>query len=186
MKKRSKHAGYTQPPFKPTKAQRKLVSMLIAMHVSWDDIRELIINPTTGNPICKETLSKFFRRELAAGGAELKKLAATKYFQALSRGKDWAVKWTLRNRFGWVGEGSLPVPLESLGELKNEGITINFVTPSKKVEQLVDITPPAPSPSPYEGQAADYNKPAIEPPRPRQSTPFGSIWEQPKSNNWMK
>jgi hypothetical protein len=172
------------PKFVPTRAQRKLVSQLIAMHVSWDEIRELVINPATGNPICKEMLSGCFKRELSAGGAELKRLGATKYFQALSAGKDWAVKWTLRNRFGWVGEGTNPIPIEVLGAAKDEGIAITFVTPDKKSEQLVDITPAAPSP--YEGQPADYSKPALEPPRPRQTTPFGSIWERPKGTDWMR
>jgi hypothetical protein len=184
-KKGSKGRAY--PKFVPTKAQRKLVSQLIAMHCSWDEIRELVINPATGNPICKEMLSRNFKRELAVGGVELKRLGTSKYFEALKRGKDWAVKWTLRNRFGWVGEGSLPVPVEMIGQAGDEFMQIRFVNGPGNKPEPVDITPPAPTPSPYEGQPADLSRPAIEAPRPRFRTGTGAIFEAPpKPGDWMK
>src|SRR5262245_13505633 len=86
--------------------------MLIGLHVTWDEIRQLIINPHSGQPISKATLMKHFRRELAAGGAMLKELAASKYFEALRAGEAWAVRMAMRNRFGWVTEGSTPIPIE--------------------------------------------------------------------------
>src|SRR5262245_66684404 len=98
MKKPRSH-GKPTPPFRPTAAHRKVVSMLIGLHVAWDEIRQLIINPHSGEPISKQTMSKYFRRELAAGGAELKRLAATKYYEALKAGESWAIRMAMRNRF---------------------------------------------------------------------------------------
>jgi hypothetical protein len=75
------------------------------------------------------------------------------------------------------------VPVEVLGQPGDEMMTINFVVPTKKdVPPPIDVTP---SPSPYEGQPADLSRPAIEPPRPRQQTPFGALWEKPKPRDWM-
>jgi hypothetical protein len=95
MKKRY---GIRTPSFKPTAAHRKLVEQLIALHVTWDEIRQLIINPHSGTPISKVTLNRYFKRELAAGGAMLKELAASKYFQALEAGESWAIRMAMRNR----------------------------------------------------------------------------------------
>jgi hypothetical protein len=179
------HKGHHYPKFKPTAAHRRLVEQLIALHVTWDEIRQLIINPHSGEPVSKVTLNKFFKRELAAGGAMLKELAASKYFEALKAGESWAIRMAMRNRFNWVTEGSQLLPPEAIGQGDGEGINlqINFVTPSKKPEP-VDITPS--TASPYQDAQPDYSKPAIEPPRPRQTTPFGSIWEKPKPGDWMR
>jgi hypothetical protein len=173
MKKRY---GKRTPPFKPTKAHRKVVAMLIGLHISWDEIRQLIINPHSGQPISKVTLNKFFKRELGAGGALLKELAATKYFQALERGESWAVRMAMRNRFNWVTEGSQLLPAEAIGNASEEGIAlqINFVSPSRK-EEPIDVTP-----SPYENVQPNYDVPAIEKPRERRRTEYGTI-EQPRS-----
>jgi hypothetical protein len=96
MKKRY---GRKTPLFRATNAQRKIVAQMIGLHVTWDEIRQLIINSHSGEPISKVTLNKHFRRELAAGGAMLKRLAASKYFQALEAGEAWAVRMAMRNRF---------------------------------------------------------------------------------------
>src|SRR5262245_57464417 len=128
MKKRGH--GKRTPPFRPTAAHRKVVSMLIGLHVTWDEIRQLIINPASGAPISKATLCRYFKRELAAGSAKLKELAASKYFEALRAGEGWAVRMAMRNRFGWVTEGSTPIPIEThhpsdAGEM----MQITFVLP---------------------------------------------------------
>ena len=99
MKKRY---GRKTPLFRATNAQRKIVAQMIGLHVTCDEIRQLIINSHSGEPISKVTLNKHFRRELAAGGAMLamlKRLAASKYFQALEAGEAWAVRMAMRNRF---------------------------------------------------------------------------------------
>ena len=177
--------GRRTPPFQPTAAHRKVVEQLIALHVTWDEIRQLIINPHSGEPVSKSTLGKFFKRELAAGGAELKKLAASGYFKALEAGEPWAIRMAMRNRFGWVTEGSTPVPVEILGQPSDEMMTINFVVPSKRepAPMPLDVTPPA---YPADAQP-DYTRPALEPPRPSQQTPTGAIWEAPpKPTDWLR
>jgi hypothetical protein len=148
------------------------------LHVVWDQIRQLIINPRTQEPITNATLNRYFKRELAAGGAMLKRLAASKYFEASRDGEAWAVRMAMRNRFGWVVEGSTPVPAETLGPAPDQNIQITFVVPSKQQEP-VEISPPAASGTP------DYSLPAIEGPRPRARTPFGAVWEQPTKDGWM-
>jgi hypothetical protein len=172
MKKRY---GKRTPSFKPTGAHRKLVEQLIALHVTWDEIRQLIINPHTGEPISKVTLNRYFKRQLAAGGAMLKELAASKYFQALKAGEPWAIRMAMRNRFNWVTEGSQLLPPDHLGQADGEGIAlqINFVSPSKKPEPI-EVAP-----SPYQNAQPNYDVPAIEKPRLRQRTDFGII-EQPR------
>jgi hypothetical protein len=94
----------------PSDPQRRLVAQLIGLHVTWEEIRQLVINPTNGEPVCKQTLSKVFRRELAAGGAELKRLAATKYFAALSAGESWAIRMAMRNASDGSPKVLLPCP----------------------------------------------------------------------------
>jgi hypothetical protein len=177
--------GRCYPAFVPTEAQRKLVAQLISLHVTWTEIQQLIINPHNGEPVCRQTLAKAFRRELAAGGARLKELAASKYFAALEAGGSWAIRLAMRNRFNWCMEGSNLLPADHIGQSDNEGIAlqINFVTPTKKPEPI-NITPP--ETSPYRDAKPDYDRPAIEPPRPRYTTGTGAVWEPPrKPTDWM-
>jgi hypothetical protein len=54
--------------------------------VRWEEIRALVINPVTGNPISKPCA---FKRELAEGKAKLKSLIATRFYEALDRGDSW-------------------------------------------------------------------------------------------------
>jgi hypothetical protein len=81
----------------PTEAQRALVAKLIAMRMQWEEIRLLIINPRTGEPITKTTLARHFKRELAVGGAALKELVVNKYFEALRAGESWAIRLGIRH-----------------------------------------------------------------------------------------
>jgi hypothetical protein len=177
-----------KPPFKPTQAQRELVTILIGMKMTWDQVRLLVINPRTGEPIAKTALSKHFRRELAEGGAQLKALIASKYHQALQNGDCWAVRMGLRNKFGWLNEGSTPLPADSLELEGDPKIQIEFVLPTaKRLEEPkppIDVTPPRPP---------DYSMPAIEAPRPRFRTETGAVYEMPRSvfeqpdpKGWMK
>jgi hypothetical protein len=172
--------------------------MLSGMSCSWAEIQSLIINPTTGNPICKDTLSRYFRRELQTGNIQLKRLGIAKYHEALRKGAPYAVRLFMRNKLGWISEGTTPVPIEVTGELKNEGIQIRFIAGpgSQPQPSPLDVTP-APAPSPYEGQPADLSRPAIEAPRERQETKYGtyeypraeqppSIFDRGSPRSWMK
>ena len=130
-------------------------------------MRQIVRNPHTDEPIAKATFARVFRRELAEGGARLKQLISSKYYEALREGRDWAIRAGLRNRF-----------------YCDDTIKITFVTPEQS--EPIDITPPKPEPSPYANAAPDLSKPALEPPRPRFETGTGAIWEPPrKPTDWM-
>ena len=66
-----------------------------------DAIAELILNPETKRGIDRNTLSKWFPDELAAGRARLKALAGSKFLEAINRGETWALKFALRHLCGW-------------------------------------------------------------------------------------
>jgi hypothetical protein len=173
--------------FRPTDAPRRAVSMLAALHVSWDEIRLCVINPANGEAIAKSTLSRALKKELSRSAAALKELVASKYFEALERGDQWAIRAGLRQRFGWTFEGSQP-PLEAITSFANgeDRIAIKFVMPSKPP---VDITPPSPPPSPYAGEAPDLSKPALEPPSHRTVDPgygLGPWRTDSDPKGWMK
>ena len=89
----------------------------------------------------------------------------------------------MRNKYNWVIEGSAPPPPEVLGIGESDRlIQVQFVMPTaKKPEDQppppIDVTPQGPP---------DYSRPALEPPRPRERTPFGAVFEQPKGTDWVK
>jgi hypothetical protein len=185
-KKRNRHGGgkVGHPRFEPTDVQRAIVTVLSGMHVNWDEIRKLIVNPETQRPIPKTTLNRRFRHELDIGSVTLKELIASKFVAALERNEPWAVKWGLRNRYHWVGEGSATVPVE-VGEPSDmPNIQVTFVVPERQPEAaLIDATPDT---NPYQGAEPDYGRPAIEGPRPRERTPTGAVYERPRGgSDWM-
>jgi hypothetical protein len=164
-----------------------MVMALAGLRMSWDEMRQIVRNPHTDQPIAKATFARVFRRELAEGGARLKQLISSKYYEALREGRDWAIRAGLRNRYNWTFEGSQP-PLPEISNFASDDvIKIQFVMPSK---QPADITPPSPQPSRYEGQAPDFSKPALEPPRDRSvDTGYPGIgpWRTDRDpNGWMK
>jgi hypothetical protein len=58
---------------------------------------------------------------------------------------------------------------------------INFVTPRKKLEPVLDV-----SPSPYPPDTpSDYSRPALPPPPQRTRGPLG-LWTEEKPTSWMK
>src|SRR6516165_11765319 len=66
------HGGY--PSFIATPDQRRMVLALAGLRMSWDEMRQIVRNPHTDQPIAKATFARVFRRELAEGGARLKQL----------------------------------------------------------------------------------------------------------------
>ena len=65
-----------------------------------------------------------------------------------------------------------------------EMLQINFVVPTKRNEPPpLDVIP---TPSPYANAEPDLSRPALEPPRPRQQTPYG-VFERPaKGTDWLR
>jgi hypothetical protein len=74
--------------------------------MTWDEIRQLVVNPQTGFPINKTTLGKALKRELAVGRARHKSLIATGYYAALRAREPWALQLGLRTQFGWRPDGA--------------------------------------------------------------------------------
>jgi hypothetical protein len=141
-------------------------------------MRQIVRNPHTDRPIAKATFARVFKRELAEGGARLKQLISSKYYEALHEGRDWAIRAGLKNRFGWVFEGQQPPPVLDAVE-GTPSINVTFHLPSRKGElPPLDVTPQGPP-------APSYSLKALEPPPHRQQTPFGII-ERPDKDGWMK
>src|SRR5262249_51077286 len=150
--------GRRYPKFVPTEEQRALVEACAAMHMNQDKIRLLVLNPANNKPVCKEILNRAFKRELQVGSTKLKELIASAYITALRNGESWAVRLSLKNKFCWSIGDNGTLPAEMLEDNSTPEMQITFVVP-KKDEQLVDITPP--TPSPYEGQAPHLSRPAL-------------------------
>jgi hypothetical protein len=147
------------------------------MKMQHDEIRLLIINPLTQQPITRKTLVKFFARELSAGTAMLKELVTAKYYEALSRGESWAIRTRLKNRLGWaIGFDGVAPAAVMLAAPDAGNITVTFVCPSRKEPESLDLTPPA---DPYAGQPADLSRPALPSPPGRRRGPLGWIEERP-------
>jgi hypothetical protein len=51
-----------------------MVMALAGLRMSWDEMRQIVRNPHSDQPIAKATFARVFRRELAEGGARLKEL----------------------------------------------------------------------------------------------------------------
>ena len=189
------HGG--KPAFVATADQKRMVMALAGLRMSWDEMRQIVRNPNTDQPIAKATFARVFRRELAEGGARLKQLISSKYYEALREGRDWAIRAGLRNRFYWSFEGWQPLPVAN-DFASDDTIKITFVTPEKR--EPIDLTPPKPAPpaaKPYSNAAPDLSKPAIEPPRERTETRYGtyeypraeqppSVFDRSNSKDWMR
>jgi hypothetical protein len=132
--KATKRRGRGHPPFIPTDEQRRFVTAMAGIRMTWEEIRLLVINPTTGEPITKTTLSRAFGRELADGKAKLKSIVAKRFYEALHRGDAWAVQMGLKTQFGWKpdGAGGVIMPPDLEGERPE--MKIVFVVPTAKPE----------------------------------------------------
>lgn len=56
-----------RPRFEPTPEDRRRVELLAGIGMPQEDIRQLVYNDQTGEPIAKETLAQRFKAELARG-----------------------------------------------------------------------------------------------------------------------
>ena len=113
---------------------------MAGIKMTWEEIRLLVINPTTGEPITKTTLSRAFRRELADGKAKLKSIVAKRFYEALHRGDPWAVQMGLKTQFGWKPDGAggfiMPPDLEGAHPV----MRIEFVLPTSNLQRTTATT----------------------------------------------
>jgi hypothetical protein len=91
--------------FIPDANQRHVVLSCAAMRMTRAEIAQLIRNPHTGEPIGLRCFDKVFKTEMETGYNNLKSTIATQYAKDLEKGKEYAVRLGLRNRFAWVNEG---------------------------------------------------------------------------------
>ena len=157
------------PPFIPTDEQRRFVTAMAGIRMTWEEIRLLVFHPTTGGPITKTTLSRAFKRELADGKAKLKSIVATRFYEAFHRGDPWAVQMGLKTQFGWKpdGAGGFIMPRGLEGE--RPAMRIEFVLPTSAVRDEDRDEGPRP------GQQL------LAPPRERPMPPI----VPPKRGHWM-
>jgi hypothetical protein len=123
--------GRGRPPFVPTADQKLFVQAMAGIKMTLDEIRLLIINPQTNEPIAKTVLVKAFKRELTDGKARLKSIIARRFYEALERGDSWAIQLGLRTQFGWRPDGLLP---PDPGEGQGPSIRVTFVRPDPRLQ----------------------------------------------------
>jgi hypothetical protein len=96
-----------RPEFKPTPAQRRLVKDCKGFGLRHEDIRQLVINPTTDAPVDHLTLEKHFRCELDEGAIRANAAVAKSLYQQATGGGDWrkanitASIWWSKCRMHW-------------------------------------------------------------------------------------
>jgi hypothetical protein len=66
---------------------------MAGIRMTWEEIRQLVVNPQTGEPITKTTLARAFKRELTNGKAKLKSLVATRFYEACAAAMRGPCKW---------------------------------------------------------------------------------------------
>jgi hypothetical protein len=133
------------PPFVPTDEQRSFIAAMSGVRMTWEKMRQLVVNPETGRPISQRVLGKAFKRELAAGRASHKSLIATGYYAALRERQPWALTLGRRTQFGLRQDGLLPP--DHPGEGQGPSIRVTFVRPDPK---MLEDDNPVVQPQPYD------------------------------------
>lgn len=91
-------------PYEPTDADKKLVRTLSGCGIPGDDICKLLTNPTTGKPIDKKTLYKYYRAELESGHIQANAKVAQNLFNIATGASNQAVTaaiFWLKTRARW-------------------------------------------------------------------------------------
>ena len=87
--------------FRATEEQRRTVHTMAGYGIPQEEIARVVINPATGRPIMRKTLSRHFTEELATGATEANmKVAQSLYRQAVDGHVTAAIFWC-KTRMGW-------------------------------------------------------------------------------------
>jgi hypothetical protein len=81
--------GAGQPPFKPTKEQRRMVSILAGVGRPHKEIATLVVNPRTGRAIDDVTLRLRFPGELCQAKAKVSLIVGTSLGEGWGQRRDW-------------------------------------------------------------------------------------------------
>jgi hypothetical protein len=114
--------GAGRPPFKPTKEQRRMVSILAGLGRPHKEIATLLINPRTGKPIDDVTLRLRFPEELCQAKAKVSLILGTSLLGKARAGDNGALGMLARNHWGWDRPGptmALSVP-NANGDVEDE------------------------------------------------------------------
>lgn len=106
-----------RPPFQPTAEQRRNVEVLAGLGLTQDEICLLVVNPTTGRPVTRDTLERYFRTELETGAPKAHaKVAESLYKRAVDlshpQGATCAIFFA-KCRMGWRERVSVDVEVRS-------------------------------------------------------------------------
>jgi hypothetical protein len=149
--------------------------MLAGFRMSQDEIRLLIINPRTEQPISKVVLQKTFQHELTAGPGKLKMILGTRFIERVNAGDTHAILFGMRSIWGLRDDGD-PAQLRlSMGGDggRPQAMRIEFVHPRRRPDD--DDGPlPLPAPSPRQ------NVIDVKPNQPSSGVPF-----VPLRRSWM-
>src|SRR6516165_6952538 len=104
-------SGAGQPPFEPTKEQRRTVSILAGVGRPHKEIATLVINPRTGKPIDDVTLGLRFPEELCQAKAKVSLILGTSLLGKAKAGDNGAIGMLARNHWGWDRPGATTMAL---------------------------------------------------------------------------
>jgi hypothetical protein len=117
----------------PDEQQKLFVATMAGMRMTWNEIRQVIINPKTGKPISKETLQRAFAHELANGLAKLKSEINRRYYDRLAAGEWNAVAWGLKHICGYR-EDPMSVAVEMKTGTVAARVTFHLPDPGRFAE----------------------------------------------------
>jgi hypothetical protein len=103
--------GAGQPPFEPTKEQRRMVLVLAGMGRPHKEIATLVINPRTGRAIDDATLRLRFPEELCQAKAKVSLILGTSLLGKAKAGDNGAIGMLARNHWGWDRPGATTMAL---------------------------------------------------------------------------
>jgi hypothetical protein len=105
-----------RPRFQPTKEQRQLVEMAVAVGIPQAQIQTLIRHQS-GKPITQHTLSKHFGEEIQNATAKATiKVGASLYHNAVVENNVAAQIFWLKTRAGWRERFDLEMTIKKLAE----------------------------------------------------------------------
>src|SRR5262249_16167602 len=172
--------------FEPNEAQREAVSQMAAGGMTLDEIAALVINPATAKPVKRDTLTKAFVAELAAGRAGIKALAIKNLHKALEAG-DWkSTQWALENINGISRDTANKLNI-SLGFQPPQPVFIDYKAPDALT---IDAKPALPVPSwssterPQHLHSNTANNPGSVAPDPKWQGPGIADYKPPKQPSY--
>src|SRR5215475_13253960 len=97
----------------PTEEHRLLVRTCSGVKMTADEIRCLIINPRTDQPISRDVLFKYFRWELDNGFENMKAKLARAFDRLVDKDHWPAVERGLRQYHGWRDDPAIAINAQS-------------------------------------------------------------------------